>query len=81
MNDNEKLIFAVGFDEVTGEYKVNIPAGTTINEVVFAFSVVTKCLVRDGIVENREVITEMLQRYLTDPQYEELEEDLNDETV
>ena len=75
MNENEKLIFAVGFDDNTGEYKVNIPAGATINEVVFAFAVVTKCLARDGIVDNVAQIVELLNRYLTDPQYDELEEE------
>lgn len=73
MNENEKLIFAVGFDETTGQYKVNIPAGMSVNEVVFAFTVVIKCLVRDGVVENNQYILDTLNRYLTDPQFEEVQ--------
>lgn len=75
---NEKLIFSIGFDESTGTYKINIPTGMTVNEVVFGFMALTKCLVRDGVVESTSYVTDMLNKYLTDPQFEEVE---NEEQV
>ena len=75
---NEKLIFSIGFDESTGQYKINIPTGMTVNEVVFGFMALIKCLVRDGVVESASYVTDMLNKYLTDPQFEEVK---NEEQV
>ena len=75
---NIKLLLAVAFDESSGSYKVDIPAGSTIAETVFGFSVVIKCLLRDGLIESPNEIYDMLKRYTEDPQYQELKSEDND---
>ena len=71
-NENIKLLLAVAFDEENGNYKVDIPQGSTIAETVFGFSVVIKCLLRDGLIKSPQEIYDMLKRYTEDPQYQEL---------
>lgn len=77
MNEKEnlKLLLAVTFDESSGNYNVDIPAGSTIAETVFGFSVVIKCLLRDGLIKSPQEIYDMLKRYTEDPQYQELKND------
>ena len=80
MNENRiKLLLAISFDEENGDYKVDIPAGSTIAETVFGFSVVIKCLVRDGLIKEPAEIYDMLKRYVEDPQYQELKKETDDE--
>lgn len=76
---NEKQILSVSFIEDSGKYKVDIPEGSTVPETVFAFAVVVKCLLRDGIIKSEDDIYTLLKRYLSDPQFEELKEE-EDET-
>ena len=78
MNDsnptNRKILLAVSFDNDTNRYQVDIPDGSTIAETVFGFSVVIKCLLRDGLIESPKEIYDMLKRYVEDPQYQEIKE-------
>lgn len=68
----KKLILAVVVDDENNSYSVDIPAGSNAAETAFAMSVVIKCFVKDGIVDNHEVITNMIEKYLTDSQYDEV---------
>lgn len=72
---NEKSILSVSFIEETGQYKVDIPAGSTVPETVFAFAVVVKCLLRDEIIKSPEDIYTLLKRYVEDPQFDELKQE------
>ena len=72
---NRKLLLAVSFDNGTNQYQVDIPEGSTIAETVFGFSVVIKCLLRDGLIQSPTEIYDMLKRYVEDPQYQEIKED------
>ena len=68
----KKLILAVAADDETGSYSVDIPAGSNAAETAFAMSVVIKCFVKDGVVDDYRVMTDMLHRYLTDSQFDEV---------
>ncbi len=69
-----KNILSVNFDEETGNYNVIIPTGSNMAETAFAMSVIIKCFVKDKIIDNASIITNLIERYLTDPQFDELEE-------
>lgn len=67
-------LLTVNFDEEQNGYNIEIPSGSNLAETAFCMAAVIKCFVKDGIVENHTVVTDMINKYLTDPQYDELEE-------
>lgn len=73
--NNSKLLLAISFNGDCNQYQVDIPEGSTIAETVFGFSVVIKCLLRDGLIKEPSEIYDMLKRYVEDPQYQELSEE------
>lgn len=72
-NTERKIILAVAFDESKNQYIVDIPAGSSVPESAFAMSIVIKCLIKDGVIEKSEDVTDLIEKYLTDPQYQEVE--------
>jgi hypothetical protein len=70
--NNKRLILAVAVDEENSNYTVDIPAGSNAAETAFAISVIIKCFVKDGVIENHKVMTDMIDKYLTDSQYDEV---------
>ena len=68
-------ILSVNVDDETGNYNISIPTGSNVAETAFAMAVVIKCFVKDKVIDNYNVVTEMLEKYLTDSQYEEVEDD------
>lgn len=68
----DKTILTVLSSEDGKQYKVQIPEGMTLSEVMFGVAVMIKCMVRDGVIEKSEVATEMLIKYLNDSQYDEV---------
>lgn len=70
---NQVALLTVSFDNDKNTYVVSIPAGSSVTESVFCVSVVAKCLERDGkcTLEN---FKELLNKYLTDPQYDEVKQ-------
>ena len=70
--DDKRLILAVAFSDEQDTYSVDIPAGSSVAETAFAMAVVIKCLMRDGVVEKSTDVTDLVNRYLEDPQYEEV---------
>jgi hypothetical protein len=74
MENGKKILLAVAFDDENGTYSVDIPAGSNVAETAFAMAVVIKCLVKDGIIDTHKIITDAIDKYLTDSQYEEVKE-------
>ena len=72
MENNRRIILAVAFDDAKNQYIVDIPSGSSVTESAFAMSVVIKCLVKDGIISDASEVTNLITKYLTDPQYEEV---------
>lgn len=70
--DDKKILLAVAFSDENNTYSVDIPAGSSVPETAFAMSVVIKCLMRDGIVEKPSEVTDLINKYLEDPQYQEV---------
>ncbi len=71
--DKKKLILAVAFDEEANTYSVDIPAGSSVQETAFAMAIVIKCLIRDGIIEKSSDMTNLVNKYVDDPQYQEVQ--------
>ena len=74
MDENKKLLIAVTFNAENNTYSVDIPQGSSVNETAFAVTVAIKCLVRDGIIENSKYFTDLIDKYLNDPQYAEVKD-------
>lgn len=79
MDDNKKLLLGVAFDDANNTYIVDVGQGSSVPETAFAMTVVIKCLLRDKIIEKPEDIIDLIKKYLTDPQYDEVKEVENDE--
>lgn len=73
-----KNLLAVSFDDESGKYKIDIPAGSNVAESMFCIAVVIKCFVRDGYVKTTKEAIDMIKKYLNDPQYDEVEEVANE---
>lgn len=71
-NTNKRLLLAVAFDDVNETYTVDVPKGSNVAETAFAMAVVIKCLVRDKVIDDHTVMTELLNKYLTESQYNEV---------
>lgn len=81
MDDNKKLLLGVAFDEVSNTYTVDLAQGSSVPETAFAMAVVIKCLIRDKIVEKAEDVTDLINKYLSDPQYDETQEVKDEENI
>lgn len=78
VNQNDKVILmAVAFSESKNSYIVDLAKGSNVAETAFAMSVVIKCLMKDGIIKSHKDVTDLIDKYLNDPQYEEVKEDAN----
>lgn len=78
---NKKVLMQVSFDEDNGNYSVMLGEGSSVPETAFSMAVVIKCLIKDGYLENKSEIMTLVNKYLDDPQYNELEEKENDEQI
>lgn len=72
--NNKVLMLAVALDTDKNVYSVDIPKGSTINEVAFNMSVVIRCMVKDGVVKDAKEMIDLIIKYSTDSQYEEVKE-------
>ena len=69
-----KNILSISVNDETGDYGIAVAEGSNVAETMFAISAMIRCFVRDKVIENSKIATDMLQKYLTDPQYEEVKE-------
>lgn len=67
-----KNILSISTDTDTGAYNISICEGSNVAETMFAVAAMIRCFVRDGVIEDAKVATDMLDKYLTDSQYEEV---------
>lgn len=59
-------------DNNDGLYNVTIGEGASVSEVAFAISIVIKCFNRDEVISKEEMM-QLIDRYLNDVQYEEVQ--------
>ena len=53
-------------------YNVQIPKGSNVPETAFCMTVVVKCMLRDGVIQKAEELTDLINKYCNDPQYSEV---------
>lgn len=75
--DDKVILMAVAFSESKNSYIVDLAKGSNVAETAFAMSVVIKCLMKDGIIKSSADVTDLIDKYLNDPQYEEVKENAN----
>ena len=73
--DDRVILMAVAFSESKNSYIVDLAKGSNVAETAFAMSVVIKCLMKDGIIKSPTDVTDLIDKFLNDPQYEEVEDD------
>lgn len=76
-----RLIFTASSNDETGDYEIKIEKGTSSHEVVFMMNAIIKMFVRDGIFKTEKEIYDLLHKYATEAQYEELKKDDNDKVT
>lgn len=75
VEQNERvMLMAVAFDHVKNAYFVDLEKGSNVAETAFAMTVVIKCLLKDDIIKDASEVTDLINKYLSDPQYNEVEE-------
>ena len=74
-DENKILLMAVAFDQTKNTYSVDLAKGSNVAETAFSMAVVIKCLIRDGIIKDAKDVTDLINKYLDDPQYNEVKKD------
>lgn len=74
-DENKILLMAVAFDQTNNTYSVDLAKGSNVAETAFSMAVVIKCLIRDGIIKEAKDVTDLINKYLEDPQYNEVKKD------
>lgn len=74
-SNDKKLLLAVAVNDETGNYFVDIAQGSSVPETAFAMSVVIRCLMRDGYIKDANEIINLVKKYSTDSQFEEVKDD------
>ena len=74
-DENKILLMAVAFDQTKNTYSVDLAKGSNVAETAFSMAVVIKCLIRDGIIKEAKDVTYLINKYLEDPQYNEVKKD------
>ena len=72
MNNNTITLLSVEYDNERNRYNIKIPAGSNVAETAVCMTVVTKCLLRDGVIKSATEITDLINKYCDDPQYNEI---------
>ena len=72
MKKNEITLLAVKYDQDKDMYNVQIPKGSNVPETAFCMTVVVKCMLRDGVIQKAEELTDLINKYCNDPQYSEV---------
>ena len=69
-----KNILSISTDDETGNYGISIAEGSNVAETMFAVSAMIRCFVRDHVIDDSKVATDLLIKYLNDSQYDEVKE-------
>ena len=67
----KKTLLECSFDDEGGFYRFSSPSGASADEVIFCIAALIKVFDRDGIIP-KDVSLDLLNKYMTDPQYEEI---------
>ena len=70
--NDKQLILAIAYSADKNQYSFDIPQGMSLQEVAFAVAALTKCLKRDNVIETEQIFIDLVNKYLNDPQYNEV---------
>jgi len=74
--ENKTMLMAVAFDNERNSYIVDLGKGSNVAETAFAMTVVIKCLLRDEVIKDASEVTDLIKKYLNDPQFEEVKDEV-----
>lgn len=69
---NLRTLIYVGFDDSNNTYNVVLGQGSSVPETAFGVSVIIKSLIKNNVIEKAEEFTNLVDKYLTDPMYNEV---------
>lgn len=69
-----KKIVDVAFNPEDGKYYVTAGEGSNVNECAFACAVLAKIFVKNGFIKEVKDFEDLIHKYLTDPQYDEVDD-------
>lgn len=75
--DDSVILMAVAFNESKNTYIVDLAKGSNVAETAFAMTVVIKCLLKDRVIKSASDVTDLINKYMNDPQYDEVKENDN----
>ena len=75
--DDSVILMAVAFNESKNTYIVDLAKGSNVAETAFAMTVVIKCLLKDGVIKSASDVTDLINKHMNDPQYDEVKENDN----
>lgn len=67
----KNVLLQCSFDDEAGFYEFSSPSGRSPEEVIFCIAALMKVFDRDGVMP-MSMSRDLLNKYLTDPQYEEI---------
>lgn len=77
-----KTILKVDFNDEDGRYYIAAGNGSSTSECAFACAVVARVFEKQGFISDTQEFEEMIHKYLTDPQYDEVQDaDADDDEV
>lgn len=77
-----KTILKVDFNDEDGRYYIAAGNGSSTSECAFACAVVARVFAKQGFISGTQEFEEMIHKYLTDPQYDEVKDtDTDDDDV
>lgn len=77
-----KTILKVDFNDEDGRYYIAAGNGSSTSECAFACAVVARVFAKQGFVSDTKEFEDLIHKYLTDPQYDEVQDtDTDDDEV
>lgn len=69
-----KTILKVEFNAEDGRYYIAAGDGSSTSECAFACAIVARVFAKQGFISGTQEFEEMIHKYLTDPQYDEVQD-------
>lgn len=70
----EKQLLKVCYNDEKNCYDVNVGKDSSVAEVAFEVGVIIRCFVKSELIKTPDEFLKLVDKYLNDPQYDELKE-------
>lgn len=74
-----KTILKVEFNNEDGRYYVAAGDGSSTSECAFACAIVARIFAKQGFISDTKEFEDLIHKYLTDPQYDEVPDDAEED--